>query len=294
MFKKIATLFNSIAETGVVPEDIQSGYLIPLCKPGKKKGIVENLRPVILLNIIRKILAITMLNRILIRIDSQIPISQSAYRKGRGTTENVFTLRLLTEKAIIEDNAEVNIRLLDMSKAFDNVNREELMNDLNKILEKDELHMLKLLITKLSLQVKNKTIIGDKFETSKGIPQGDSLSPILFIFYLAKTLSEEEDNNKINEIQIEHSYCSREFNAIEIPTHLRDHNYTIKQSIGLNIKQEFADDVTRVNRYEELADAQVNKDIQKLKKRNFIINHDKTENTRFLSIQIMTGGSVNT
>ena len=88
--EKFADLFNSIAETGIVPEDLQSGYLIPLCKLGKKKGIVENLRPVILLNIIRKVLAMIMLNRILIRIDNQIPISQSAYRKGRGATENVL------------------------------------------------------------------------------------------------------------------------------------------------------------------------------------------------------------
>ena len=97
-------------------------------------------------------------------------------------------MKLLTEKALIEDNAEVNIRLLDMSKAFDNVNREELINDLKKILENDELHIIKILITKLNLQVKNKTIIGQTFETTKGIPQGDSLSPILFIHYLAKTL----------------------------------------------------------------------------------------------------------
>src|SRR4051812_14872586 len=110
--------------------------------------------------------------------------------------------------------------------------------------------MLIILITKLNLQVKNKTIIGESFATSKGIPQGDSLSRILFIFYLARTLSENTDVNKINEIQIEHIYSNRESNENKVPNHLRDHNYTIKQSNGLNIKQEFADDVTRINRYE--------------------------------------------
>ena len=45
----------------------------------------------------------------------------------------------------------------------------------------------------------------------------------------------------------------------------------------MNIKQEFADDVSRVNRYEELVEDQVNDDIKKLKKRNFIINNEKTE-----------------
>ena len=164
-----------------------------------------------------------------------------------------------------------------MSKAFDNVNREELINDLKKILENDELHIIKILITKLNLQVKNKTIVGQMFETTKGIRQGDSLSPILFIFYLVKTLSENTDENRMNDIQKEHDYCNREINENKVPYHLRDHNYRIPISHGLNIKQGFADDVSRINRYEDLVEDQVNNDIKKLKKRNFIINNEKTE-----------------
>ena len=98
LLRKIADMFNKIAETGQTPDDMELGFLIPLQKMGKKKGKAENLRPIILLNIIRKVLAIVMLNRIGKRIDNEVPVTQTAYRKGRSTTENIFTFKILAEK----------------------------------------------------------------------------------------------------------------------------------------------------------------------------------------------------
>src|SRR2546425_3691870 len=158
IFSKIADLFNSIAEQGILPKDLNLGYLISIKKSGKKKANPESLRPIILLNVIRKLLALVIIQRISSRIDSHIPITQSAYRKGRSTTENVFAFKVLSEKAVTEENSELNIRMIDMSKAFDNINRVELLKDLKKILRDDELHIIKILINEVQLQVKNKDI----------------------------------------------------------------------------------------------------------------------------------------
>ncbi len=68
--------------------------LIPIQKPGNSKGPVGNLRPVILLTILRKIIAISMLNRIEEKLDKYIPVSQAIYRRGRDTTEQVFTMKI--------------------------------------------------------------------------------------------------------------------------------------------------------------------------------------------------------
>ena len=43
---------------------------------------------------------------------------------------------------------------MDMSKAFDKVNRETLLNDMKNIVEKDELHLIKLLLKNVELRVK--------------------------------------------------------------------------------------------------------------------------------------------
>ena len=60
----IADLLNNVAETGEFPKEIKLGLLTPLQKPGKPKGPPENLRPIILLSILRKILAICVIRRI--------------------------------------------------------------------------------------------------------------------------------------------------------------------------------------------------------------------------------------
>ena len=133
IYETIADIFNTLAETGKYPEELKIGILIPLHKPGKPKGKVDSLRPVILLNTVRKILSIVMLNRIFNRIDNEIPKSQTAYRPGRSTTENIFTFKILIEKALISKDYETNIILLDMSKAFDSVDRNLLMEDFKKL-----------------------------------------------------------------------------------------------------------------------------------------------------------------
>ena len=100
MHNGIATLLNTIARTGKYPAEIKSGILTPLPKPGKKQGPPANLRPIILLSIIRKILAICLIRRCWDRLSTRVPLAQSAYQSGRSTTEQVFAIKVLAEKAI--------------------------------------------------------------------------------------------------------------------------------------------------------------------------------------------------
>ena len=100
VYQWIADIFNEIAKTGNIPEEVIEGVLVPLPKPGKPQEPPANLRPIILLSILRKILAICMIKRIQEKIENRILLSQAAYRAGRSTTEHVFTCKILVEKAI--------------------------------------------------------------------------------------------------------------------------------------------------------------------------------------------------
>ena len=162
--------------------------LVPLTKPGKKTGPVENLRPIILLSVLRKILAICMLRRCLDKLSERIPKTQAAYQQGRSTTELVFSFKVLAEKAITSENYKIFLLLLDMSKAFETVRSNDLFTILEDILEADELHMMKILVEDVILRVKIGKTTGEAIKTNIGIPQGDCLSPILFILYLAEAL----------------------------------------------------------------------------------------------------------
>ena len=72
-----------------------------------------------------------------------------------------------------------------MSKAFGTVDRKKLMNILGSILTKYELHMMHALTNDMILDVKieNKTV--PDIHTNIAICQGDCLSALLFILYLA-------------------------------------------------------------------------------------------------------------
>ncbi len=188
----IADLMNEIARTGRHPMEVKEGILIPLPKPGKKKGPPGNLRPIILLSMLRKIIAICMIRRSNNKLSRKIPVTQAAYRNGRSTTELIFSLKVLAEKAITSSSYQVTVLLLDMSKAFDTVDRGMLFEDLKEVLDQDELHMISILLKDVQLTVRINKEKGESFTTNVGVPQGDCLSPVLFTYYLAKALKGEE------------------------------------------------------------------------------------------------------
>ena len=189
---EIADILNICAETGKHPKEIKLGVLSALQKPGKPLGPCKSLRPIVLLSMLRKILAIIMIDRIGDKVRHVIPPSQAAYSRGRSTTEHVMAFKLLAEKAVTSLEYIIHFLQSDMSRAFDTVNRKMLMEDLRSILEADELHIARLLLEDVSLTVRCGSTYGDIFTTTIGTPQGDCLSPILFTLYLAKALKDEE------------------------------------------------------------------------------------------------------
>ena len=118
----LADIYNNISETGEHPLQLTLDIIMPLQKPGKLKGPVQNLRPITLLSMIRKVLAVCLKKRTVDKLDAEIPLSQAAYRAGRSTTEHVFAAKVLVEKAITSANYPIDLLMLDMLKAFDTIN----------------------------------------------------------------------------------------------------------------------------------------------------------------------------
>ena len=117
--KLLADIYNNISETGGHPPELTLGTIMPIQKPEKLKGPLQNLRPITLLSMIRKVLAICMKKWIVDKLDADILPSQAAYRADRITTEHVFSAKVLVEKAITSANYPIHMLMLDMSKDFD-------------------------------------------------------------------------------------------------------------------------------------------------------------------------------
>ena len=134
-----------MAETGDIPKEVTYGILKPLQKQNKAK-VPLNLKPIILLSSLRKILAACITNRIKDRLYAEIPPSQTACRPNRSTTEHVFTSKLIIERTITARNESAHLIMLDMSKAFDRINRNQFIEDLRNTIETDELHIISTLL----------------------------------------------------------------------------------------------------------------------------------------------------
>ena len=185
---EIAKIINNTLNNGTCPKEIRLGILIPLQKPGKTRGPPENCRPIIIMSVLRKIIAIILVDRTIKKISKMIPPSQAAYRHGRGTTEQVFALKTLIDIARNSKEYKIYILLMDMTKAFDRIDRSTLLEDLKEILEPQELKMFQILLTDTEIRIKIKNMFGKTIKTNIGSPQGDSASAILFILYLALRL----------------------------------------------------------------------------------------------------------
>ena len=77
-----------------------------------------------------------------------------------------------------------------MSRAFDTISRQKLLQVMSTIVLHDELQMIQLLMHNTMLEVKVGNQLAPEFETTIGYPQGDSLSPVLFTCYLEAALKQ--------------------------------------------------------------------------------------------------------
>ena len=130
-----------------------TGILIPLPKPGKTKGPVKNLRPVTLLEVIRKILSKILMHRTEMKIGGYLANSRSVYRKGRSTTDIAWAHRWIAANAQ-EQDISVHITGIDMSSVFDTIYREELLEIAKDIIDDDELKILRVLMSETTLEIK--------------------------------------------------------------------------------------------------------------------------------------------
>ena len=97
----------------------------------------------------------------------------------------------------------IYLLLLDMSKAFERIQRNTLTEDLKIALNQDKLHLTQILLN-VKIAAKCVNHKSQFFSADSGAPQGDFSSASKFTFYLAKSLgttianempSLEEHNN---------------------------------------------------------------------------------------------------
>ena len=99
MLQILDILFNLIVETGDIPASFRKALIAVLYKKDDRSEC-KNYRPISLLSHIYKLFMTIIGNRITDDLYSCFPDSKAAYQPGRGTTEQIFALSQMIEKAI--------------------------------------------------------------------------------------------------------------------------------------------------------------------------------------------------
>ena len=154
IYKEIANSLNGIYErndTGI--GKLETGILLPLQKPKKTQEPVKNLRPITLLEVIRKILSKIFMDRTEDKINKHLSQSQSAYKKSRKTTDVIWDHRWMAAKTQVQD-ITIFITGIDMFSVFDTIYRDELFKIVEKFLNQDDLRILSMLLADTPFEVK--------------------------------------------------------------------------------------------------------------------------------------------
>lgn len=147
----LATAVNNMFSRQESIHALGAGLLVPLNKP-KKARTISNIRPITLLNTIRKALSLVVLDKIYKDVDDVVHCSQTGFRRRRSSTEAAWAYSWLQASAWRFCRV-FHIMGIDMSKAFDTVDRTVLMAALEKIIGPNECRIIRVFLATATLQV---------------------------------------------------------------------------------------------------------------------------------------------
>ena len=188
--EELHNLFTQIWEEGEVPQEFKDADMIHLYKNKGDIKCCDNHRGISLLCIAGKIFARLLLNRLFKHADNLgiIPESQCGFFPGRGTTDMTFAIRQLQEKCRLHSE-DLYLLFIDLTKAFDTIDREALWAILDKIgCPRHFVGLIRSLHDGMKVIVRDGNDKSSPFDVTNGTKQGCVLAPTLFSIFFSLML----------------------------------------------------------------------------------------------------------
>ena len=183
LVRRLTGLFLQVWDKASVPQDFKDALIVHIYKRKGDRACCDDHRGISLLSIAGKILARVLLNRLSAHVDLQevLPESQCGFRAGRGTADMIFAARQLQEKCR-EQHQDLYLIFIDLTKAFDTVNREGLWKILKKIgCPRKFINIIRSFHDGMQGCVLNNGETSTLFGVTNGTKQGCELAPSLVV-----------------------------------------------------------------------------------------------------------------
>ena len=180
---KLCEIFRCIWDAESIPNDWRKGIIIKLPKKGDLTQ-AGNWRGITLLCIPAKIMARIIIKRLKQQVDARLRKEQAGFRKGRGTVEQIFTLRNIIEQSL-EWNASLYACFIDYEKAFDSVHRETLWKIMSAYgIPPKFIRLVKMFYDEVECSVVSGGGLTEWFRVKSGVKQGCVMSGFLFLLVI--------------------------------------------------------------------------------------------------------------
>nr|CAI5834501.1 unnamed protein product [Callosobruchus analis] len=182
-------LINQIFISSKVPQQFKTAVVTPIHKKGDIK-VINNYRPISIISSLAKIFEKSLKNRLekFLNVNGIISDKQYGFRQGRSTNDAIG--KLVTEIAKeLEFSKPVICVFLDLAKAFDTVNHEQMLGALENAGVRGMARELFESYLENRLQVvKINNVYSKQQKINYGLPQGTVLGPVLFTIYINSIL----------------------------------------------------------------------------------------------------------
>ena len=171
-------IYNNMQSRNCTPETLTLGLITIIYKNRGDRSLLENYRPISLLNTDYKILAKVLANRLKSVIASIINWSQAYSIPGRDITDTILSVKETINHMTKQGGIYLGV---DLEKAFDRVEHQFLWAVLSKFgFGNNFINWIKLLYNNAYSCVKCNGFITDKIQIQRSVRQGCPLSSLLY------------------------------------------------------------------------------------------------------------------
>ena len=181
----LTVIFSQSLSYQQLPKDWLTANICPVFKKGSKTT-ASNYRPISLTCVICKTMEHILYHHITAHLDQQNILEdyQHGFRKGRSCeTQLIITIEEIAKS--LDNRSQVDLLMLDFSKAFDTVPHARLLKKLEHYGINGPVNgWIKAWLMNRSQRVIVEGASSDEVSVRSGVPQGTVLGPLMFLIYI--------------------------------------------------------------------------------------------------------------